>query len=94
MRLAGRGRDYIAKRRAAGDTKTEAIRALRRRISDEVDRRMRHDDPPASGSARPTWRWALDIGAQHLRCGTATSVLHPAAVVGSGWDDGCEGAVG
>lgn len=43
MRLEGRGRDYIAKRRAAGDTKTEAIRALRRHISDEVYRRMRHD---------------------------------------------------
>jgi transposase len=44
MRLDGRGRDYIAKRRAAGDTKTEAIRALRRHISDEVYRRMRHDE--------------------------------------------------
>jgi hypothetical protein len=27
-----------------GNTKTEAIRALRRRISDEVFRRMRHDE--------------------------------------------------
>jgi transposase len=44
IRLAGRGRDYVAKRRAAGDTKTEAIRALRRHISDEVYRRMRDDD--------------------------------------------------
>ena len=44
MRLDGRGRDYLAKRLAAGDTKTEAIRALRRRISDEVFRRMRHDE--------------------------------------------------
>jgi transposase len=44
IRLEGRGRDYLAKRMAAGDSKTEAIRALRRRISDEVYRRMRHDD--------------------------------------------------
>ena len=43
MRIDERGRAYIAKRRTAGDSKTEAIRALRRRISDEVFRRMRHD---------------------------------------------------
>ena len=44
MRIDERGRMYLEHRRAAGDTKTEAIRALRRRISDEVFRRMRHDD--------------------------------------------------
>jgi transposase len=44
IRLEGRGRDYLVKRMAAGDSKTEAIRALRRRISDEVHRRMRHDE--------------------------------------------------
>ncbi len=44
MRLGDRGRTYYDHRRAAGDTKTEAIRALRRRISDEVYRRMRHDE--------------------------------------------------
>jgi transposase len=43
MRIDPRGRAYIDHRRAAKDTKTEAIRALRRRISDEVYRRMRHD---------------------------------------------------
>lgn len=44
IRLPGRGRDYLAKRMASGDSKTEAIRALRRRISDEVYRRLRHDE--------------------------------------------------
>jgi transposase len=44
IRLGGAGRAYFEKRRAAGDTKAEAIRALRRRISDEVYRRMRHDE--------------------------------------------------
>ncbi len=44
LQRPGPGRDYVAKRMAAGDTKTEAIRALRRRISDEVYRRMRHDE--------------------------------------------------
>jgi transposase len=44
IRLGGPGRDYFEKRRAAGDTKAEALRALRRRISDEVYRRMRHDE--------------------------------------------------
>lgn len=43
LRIGGPGRDYVAHRMAAGDTKTEAIRALRRRISDEVFRRMMLD---------------------------------------------------
>lgn len=43
LRMIGPGRDYVAHRMAAGDTKTEAIRALRRRISDEVFRRMTID---------------------------------------------------
>jgi transposase len=53
MRLESRGREYIAKRRAAGDTKTEAIRALRRHISDEVYRRMRHDEGLRAASQAP-----------------------------------------
>jgi len=44
MRDPGRGRDYFLHRRAANDTKPEAIRALRRRISDEVYRRLRLDE--------------------------------------------------
>lgn len=44
IRLGGAGRTYFDHRLAAGDTKTEAIRALRRRISDEVYRRMREDE--------------------------------------------------
>ena len=44
MRLVGAGRAYYEQRVAGGDTKTEAIRALRRRISDEVYRRMRRDE--------------------------------------------------
>ena len=40
LRLGGAGRAYYQRRIAAGDTKTEAIRALRRRLSDEVYRRM------------------------------------------------------
>src|SRR5216683_1447107 len=36
----GPAKDYVAKRLAAGNTKTEAIRALKRRISDEVYRRL------------------------------------------------------
>jgi transposase len=39
----GLGRDYFEKRRAAGNTKREAFRALRRRISDEVYRRLWRD---------------------------------------------------
>jgi transposase len=44
IRLGGLGRQYFEHRLAQGDTKTEAIRALRRRISDEVYRRMRQDE--------------------------------------------------
>jgi transposase len=44
LRLDGAGRAYVQRRLAAGDTKTEAIRALRRRISDEVYRRLTADE--------------------------------------------------
>jgi transposase len=43
MRLGGAAAVYIARRLAMGNTKTEAIRALRRQISDEVYRRLRQD---------------------------------------------------
>ena len=49
IRLAGPGKTYIEHRHASGDTRTEAIRALRRRLSDEVFRRLRADE--AAGSA-------------------------------------------
>jgi len=49
VRLAGPGRAYLDHRRAAGDSRTEAIRALRRRISDEIFRRLRADE--AAGAA-------------------------------------------
>jgi transposase len=49
IRLAGPGKAYLDHRRASGDTRTEAIRALRRRLSDEVFRRLRADE--AAGSA-------------------------------------------
>jgi transposase len=43
VRLGGPASAYIAHRLAMGNTKTEAIRALRRQISDEVYRRLRQD---------------------------------------------------
>jgi transposase len=43
MRLGGVASAYIARRLNMGNTKTEAIRALRRQISDEVYRRLRQD---------------------------------------------------
>jgi transposase len=48
LRRDGPGRDYLQRRIAAGDTKTEAIRALRRRISDEVYRRLHADQRPSA----------------------------------------------
>ena len=53
IRMAGPGRDYLAKRMTAGDTKTEAIRALRRRISDEVFRRLQLDEAARGASHSP-----------------------------------------
>jgi len=46
LRLEGPGRAYLRRRITAGDTKTEALRALRRRISDEVYRRLQADQRP------------------------------------------------
>jgi transposase len=39
----GSGHEYVARRMASGNTKTEAIRAVRRRLSYEVYRRLRAD---------------------------------------------------
>ena len=50
LQREGPGRTYLERHRAQGDTKTEAIRALRRRISDEVFRRMRHDEAARAAS--------------------------------------------
>jgi transposase len=44
IRLGGPGKTYLEHRMAAGDSRTEAIRALRRRLSDEVFRRLRADE--------------------------------------------------
>ena len=53
VRIGGPGRVYFDRRIAAGDTKTEAIRALRRRISDEVYRRMREDEADRAAQRAP-----------------------------------------
>jgi transposase len=50
LQRPGKGREYLDKRRSAGDTKREAIRALRRRVSDEVFRRMRSDETSRAAS--------------------------------------------
>lgn len=40
LRLGGEAKVYVARRLSSGNTKTEAIRALRRQLSDEVYRRL------------------------------------------------------
>lgn len=47
----GPARDYVSKRLAIGNTKTEAVRALKRRISDEVYRRLLQDERRLESSA-------------------------------------------
>ena len=49
VRLKGRGKLYVEQQIAAGHSKTEALRALRRRISDEVYRRLWRDHREATG---------------------------------------------
>ena len=49
----GPGRAYVDRRMAEGNTKTEAIRALRRRLSDQVYRRLMADAPLRSSSPTP-----------------------------------------
>jgi transposase len=44
VRAVGAGRAYVQARMAAGDSKTEALRLLRRRLSDEVFRRLLADE--------------------------------------------------
>jgi transposase len=50
------GREYVDRRMTAGNTRTEAIRALRRRLSDEVYRRLIADAPPSTlTSSQHSW---------------------------------------
>jgi transposase len=44
VRMAGLSRDYYEKRLAGGDSKRGALRLLRRRLSDEVYRRVLADE--------------------------------------------------
>jgi transposase len=50
LKRPGPAQDYVARRMAAGNTKTEALRALKRRISDEVYRRLLQDERASMGS--------------------------------------------
>ncbi|HEX2680051.1 MAG TPA: IS110 family transposase [Candidatus Dormibacteraeota bacterium] len=49
IRLGGEASVYVARKRSLGSTKAEAIRALRRQLSDEVYRRLRVDSAEGSG---------------------------------------------
>jgi transposase len=43
-RVPGLGRQYMQRRLEGGNTRTEALRLLRRRLSDVVYRTLRHDE--------------------------------------------------
>lgn len=53
VRLGGEAAAYVARRMSLGNSKTEAIRALRRQLSDEVFRRLRNDCSQRSAAATP-----------------------------------------
>lgn len=52
-RLGGPAKAYLEHRRAQGDTKTKALRALRRKLSDEVFRRLSVDEAIQAAIAAP-----------------------------------------
>jgi transposase len=54
LRLGGEARAYVTRRISSGNTKTEAIRALRRQLSNEVYRRLRNDTLQLPSVARAT----------------------------------------
>jgi transposase len=54
IRDAGPGHDYVARRQAAGKTRTEAIRLLRRRLSDAVFTALRADERRLDAEPTPT----------------------------------------
>ena len=51
VRDGDRGQGYVAGRMAAGDTRKEAIRLLRRRLSDEVFRRLLVDEAASNSNS-------------------------------------------
>ena len=53
VRGVGPGRIYLETRIAAGNSKTEALRLLRRRLSDEVFRRLLADEQRSRTDAEP-----------------------------------------
>jgi transposase len=50
LKVDGPAREYVNRRMSVGNTKTEAIRALRRRISDEVYKRLVLDERGGVGT--------------------------------------------
>jgi transposase len=54
LRLGGEARAYVTRRILSGNTKTEAIRALRRQLSNEVYRLLRKDTLELPSAARAT----------------------------------------
>ena len=61
IRLAGCGRDYFHRRLTLGNTKMEALRAMKRRLARVVFNLLR---PDTTSPPRP-YRLRLDIGATH-----------------------------
>ena len=61
------GRAYYERKRAAGKSKREALRCLKRRLSDIVFTTMRHDaagaDAPPDQASPPAWPVLVGVGA-------------------------------
>jgi transposase len=61
--VGDQGRGYVERRIATGSTKTEALRLLRRRLSDEIFRRLLLDESGNQVPVPSDFPWRLDIGA-------------------------------
>lgn len=53
LRFPGRSRDYYERRVAGGDSRTEALRLLRRQLSNEIYRRLRADEAARLSAITP-----------------------------------------
>ncbi|GAA4289114.1 hypothetical protein GCM10022262_34750 [Georgenia daeguensis] len=66
VRLGGLGRAYYDKRLAAGDTKTEALRCLKRRLARVVYNTLKNQTTTSQPPPHPHTRQRLDIGETHV----------------------------
>ena len=93
LRRGGPGADSVAKRQAAGDDKTEAVRLLRRRVSDAVfkamlaDERQRDDRDHCHSSSGLSYNQKLWMRGSEKRAAYPPRVREQRSPVAAGGED-------